>query len=130
METRLSAGDVVPPGVSFAPRHVMCVPSAPHFGDDLQSEEDVHHVLKIHREGDAYKFQKFGNFTRIDSEYCLETTEELVGESLCHLTTAVPFWPFYQHKCRHGFIKTIQAFHDPDLCPQLRENCQPAIIIY
>ena len=75
METRLSAGDVVPPGVSFAPRHVMCVPSAPHFGDDLQSEEDVHHVLKIHREGDAYKFQKFGNFTRIDSEYCLETTE-------------------------------------------------------
>ena len=109
----------VPEGLSFAPVHFLTVPNCPDFSEALESKRDVHHVVKLTKVGGTFLFQKYGNCTRIDSEYSI-ATEDLKNESLCFITTVI-FGFGKKPQCKHGAIKQFFTVHNSFVCPQIND---------
>ena len=110
-------GDVVPAGILMSPAHLLTVPLE-QFRDTMDSEGDVHYVLKVTKVGEKFSVKKYPNTGKFDSKFCLEA--DFSGESLCYVTTGIPLLGFGAGRkvCNHSAIKTFHTIHDTRKCPQ------------
>jgi hypothetical protein len=110
----VKADDVVCEGVSFSAQHLLTVPSNQEIGDALQTNDDVHKLIKETKHGDEFIIETIEEFRTLDTFF---TTGLLQNRTLCYLTTGVLGFGGGTPGFRHCSIKRVIITRHKGRCP-------------
>ena len=102
--------DFVPEGVSFSVKQFLTVPSNQEIGDALQTNDDVHKLIKVTKRGSDFIIETIQEYETIESRYF--TTRLLQKKPLCYLTASILRFGCKNPVSHHNATKTVTIGRD------------------